>query len=1432
MAILFAWGIAWVASAQTRTIRVVAYNIQDDISGATTPLPGLITPSSGGSVTNGGVLEGIGEEILGNDPAQPIDILALQETTSNTTTVQPIVDGLNTFYSVHTISARYAMSTYQGTQSGGNTGGNGPNAMVYNTNTVQLVASVGVGTPQGASNGEYRQVVRYEFAPAGVTPTTNNEFYVYVSHYKSGTTSSDVTARNGEAGIIRADAATLPSNARILYTGDFNASTSGEAMYQTLIAAGANQGYDVLNPAGLTTNDWGSSTTSTSILAALSESATNLRFRDDYQMMTSNVLFGVAGGLAYVPGTYHVFGNNGTTPYNGTVNSGSDTALNNDLTTNVTGITATQLYQYLTTGSDHLPAVADYTIPVSAPASLQSIQTVFVIPMENLNWSSILSNSSAPYINNTLLPMASHAEQYYNPPGNHPSLPNYFWLEAGTNFGFSSDVLPAAGHQGTTNHLVTLLKNAGISWRSYDEDINGLLCPLVNTNSYVPRHNPFVYFDDVTCNTNPSCAYCIAHDVAYSTLAGDLQNNSVARYNWVVPNLCDDMHNSCSPTNNNLAQGDGWLSRELPKILNSQAYSNNGAIFIVWDEGAGTSDGPIGMIVISPLAKGGGYSNTVHYTHSSTLKTFQEIFNVGPLLGDAGNATDLGDLFSLTAAQLSVVPGTGLTSIGSVAGPFDPVSQTYTLSNSGGATLSWTASKTAPWLTLSATAGTLAPASNATVIASINGNANSLTPNSYFDTISFTNTTNGAGNDTRPVSLTVTNGAAQLTVTPPSGLTSSGPLGGPFSPVSQTYTLSNVGGATLTWTAGNSANWLTLSATAGTLAPGSNTIVTTSINGNANSLTPNSYSDTVSFTNVTNDVGDTTRAVSLTVNGAALTVSPALGLTSSGPQGGAFNPGSQVYALTNSGGATLSWTVSKTASWVTLSATAGSLAVGTSTNVTVSINGNANSLAAGGHSDTVGFTNVTNGTGNTTRAVSLTVNSTNVSNFGFYDDFSTFTSGNLVGQTNWTQLGAVSSLLLQVSGGKVGIPAGQTADNQDAYKNFTLTNGAVFYGITVTVTNAVTNASPSYFTALYTGNDAGGFANYRMTAKAGDTARTNYVLGVRVTGQTGDPYTFGTTALSTGTQYRVIVQALQAPSGGTNVIVYVNPTSSNLGAQTQYANNPVQSGTPPTSVGSFVISQFGTTSASTGPTDGALIGKVVVADNFATVYNDLLGAVPPVASFTASPTSGTEPLGVTFADTSTGTPPISLFWDLGDTTTTNTAGGASFGHTYQAGTYSVTLTASNATGISTIVSNNLITVITALQTWQLQYFGCTNCPQAAPDADPFGKGISNTNQFLMGLNPTNPASVFRIISVSPSGNDMVVTWQTSGGDPSGLFGSGKTNVLEAAPGQPDGSYSNNFASTVATVVITTLGDVVTNAVDSGGATNVPSWYYRIRFISP
>jgi len=226
------------------------------------------------------------------------------------------------------------------------------------------------------------------------------------------------------------------------------------------------------------------------------------------------------------------------------------------------------------------------------------------------------------------------------PPDLHPSEPNYLWLEAGTNFGSLDDNPPRSNHQGTTSHLVTLLDTAGLPWRAYQEDISGVVCPLSDVGLYAVRHNPFVFFDDVTEANDSYAAYCIEHVRPYTDLQADLSNNTVARYNFITPNVCDDMHDSCDPVNDPVKQGDAWLSREVPNILASQAYANNGALVLKWDE-ADTGDGPIGMIVVSPSAKGGGYANSIHYTHGSTLRTIQEIFGVTPLLGDAANATDL-----------------------------------------------------------------------------------------------------------------------------------------------------------------------------------------------------------------------------------------------------------------------------------------------------------------------------------------------------------------------------------------------------------------------------------------------------------------------------------------------------------------------------------------------------------------------------------------------------------------------------------------------------------------------------------------------------------------------------------------------------------------------------------------------------------------------
>ena len=91
--------------------------------------------------------------------------------------------------------------------------------------------------------------------------------------------------------------------------------------------------------------------------------------------------------------------------------------------------------------------------------------------------------------------------------------------------------------------------------------------------------------------------------------------------------------------------------------------------------------------------------------------------------------------------------------------------------------------------------------------------------------------------------------------------------------------------------------------------------------------------------------------------------------------------------------------------------------------------------------------------------------------------------------------------------------------------------------------------------------------------------------------------------------------------------------------------------------------------------------------------------------------------------------------------------------------------------------------------------------------------MNNLQEYLAGTNPANSASAFRIIGVTATNNDAVVTWRTAGG---------RTNVIQAMS-ELSGSYSNLSPN----IVIVGSGDATTNYLDVGGATNQPSRFYRI-----
>jgi len=249
--------------------------------------------------------------------------------------------------------------------------------------------------------------------------------------------------------------------------------------------------------------------------------------------------------------------------------------------------------------------------------------TVFTVVMENRSQRDILGNKQAPFINSLADQNAVAAG--YTDNFVHPSEPNYISMVAGQNFGILDDAAPIDHHLAAHSHIADQLEMQGLSWKAYMESMRAP-CGLTSKYPYEPKHNPFVYFDDINgwdgTAFHPE-ARCNAHVVDYSELDRDLAAGTVPTYAFITPNMVNDMHDG------SVAQGDAWLARELPKILGSDAFNHGGVLFLTWDEGAGNSDDPP-MIVISPNARR-GYVSHAAYNASSYLKTVQKILGLQAL---------------------------------------------------------------------------------------------------------------------------------------------------------------------------------------------------------------------------------------------------------------------------------------------------------------------------------------------------------------------------------------------------------------------------------------------------------------------------------------------------------------------------------------------------------------------------------------------------------------------------------------------------------------------------------------------------------------------------------------------------------------------------------------------------------------------------------
>jgi hypothetical protein len=177
--------------------------------------------------------------------------------------------------------------------------------------------------------------------------------------------------------------------------------------------------------------------------------------------------------------------------------------------------------------------------------------------------------------------------------------------------------------------------------------------------NYATKHDGTLFFDQtngitnhsvnggVTTNaagtgTQDTSNPLISHYAPLQQFATDLTNNTVARYNLITPDQYNDMHSALTGgftykgtlytgDQASIAQGDNFLSQIVPMIMASQAYKNDGAIVLWFDEteSGDTSAFTIPEVIISPDAVGNGYSVDMPFTHTSDLLSMEELFGLG-----------------------------------------------------------------------------------------------------------------------------------------------------------------------------------------------------------------------------------------------------------------------------------------------------------------------------------------------------------------------------------------------------------------------------------------------------------------------------------------------------------------------------------------------------------------------------------------------------------------------------------------------------------------------------------------------------------------------------------------------------------------------------------------------------------------------------------
>lgn len=350
-------------------LRIVSWNTyQSPSSGAPEEIPEMEL-----------VLQAIGDQTRPGF-GRTLDVLLLQEQATNFSTTDRILNLLNGTngpggYARGTLEPVGGVNTIMQT-------------VIYRTNSVQLVAETQASTIN-TNNGGTRATMRYQLRPTGYNSAA--DFYVYHSHLRPSDSTADANRRGVEVAEVRTNADALGEGAHIIYVGDLNFYRTNDAGWIAFTNAGAGQAFDPINAVG----HWHNNPDFIAVHTQNPRSAMDDRF--DFQLVTSEVLDG--RGFAYITNSYWAFGNTGSHIFDQAINTGDAVAGLNAVLTNYSTAQISNVFDALTSLSDHLPVVADYQLPASMGVAVDSPAARAIVGAVLTNFFAVSNNAPVSVTN-------------------------------------------------------------------------------------------------------------------------------------------------------------------------------------------------------------------------------------------------------------------------------------------------------------------------------------------------------------------------------------------------------------------------------------------------------------------------------------------------------------------------------------------------------------------------------------------------------------------------------------------------------------------------------------------------------------------------------------------------------------------------------------------------------------------------------------------------------------------------------------------------------------------------------------------------------------------------------------------------------------------------------------------------------------------------